>query len=390
MSSSLFFILSLLALAVVIRPFTVLVHELGHGIPALLLTRDKVTLYIGSYGDPSRSLRFHLGRLELFFKYLPTLWNRGLCVPHSKSISINQNIVIVASGPLISLLFFGTLCGCIILASKQHESIQTISIAWLIYIVYDFFSNIVPSKRPIKLYDGSIVYNDGQQLKELLQYKTLPPLAKEGIQLHGEAAYPEAAKTLQEAIEQGLKNDNIYRLAISAFYQCKDLESARKLFQKFEQNCKLTEDDFASAGMLQSQLGYHRESLADFQKALSLDPYHTNALSNRGYTYILLEDYEKAIIDFDKVIELEPQTAYAFSNRGLAKMKSGRQEEGLKDMEIALEMDNQDAYAHRNLGIYFFEKEDFMRAKEYFNYAQSLNPDTHLLDYYMSEIAERM
>ncbi len=58
-------VILMLATGLVIWPITVLLHELGHAIPALILTRQKVSIYIGSYGDPDKSLHFRIGLLEL-------------------------------------------------------------------------------------------------------------------------------------------------------------------------------------------------------------------------------------------------------------------------------------------------------------------------------------
>ncbi|MBK8341854.1 MAG: M50 family metallopeptidase [Bacteroidetes bacterium] len=42
-------------LVFITRTFTVLFHELGHAIPAILMSKKAVTIYIGSYGDPKRA-----------------------------------------------------------------------------------------------------------------------------------------------------------------------------------------------------------------------------------------------------------------------------------------------------------------------------------------------
>jgi len=57
-------LLSLILLVLLTRPLTVIFHELGHAIPAILLTKEKVTVYIGSYGDPKKSLRIKIGLLD--------------------------------------------------------------------------------------------------------------------------------------------------------------------------------------------------------------------------------------------------------------------------------------------------------------------------------------
>ena len=89
----------------IVRPLTVFVHELGHAIPALLLTKEKVEMYIGSHGDPSQSNIFTISRLTIYFKFNPVLWDRGLCVQNDPHMSIRDQILFVIAGPLTSLIF---------------------------------------------------------------------------------------------------------------------------------------------------------------------------------------------------------------------------------------------------------------------------------------------
>jgi len=63
----------------VLRPLTTFIHEMGHAIPSLLYTKGIVTIYVGSYGDPDKSIHFTVGRLKVYFKYNPLLWDSGLC-----------------------------------------------------------------------------------------------------------------------------------------------------------------------------------------------------------------------------------------------------------------------------------------------------------------------
>ncbi|SEO00261.1 hypothetical protein SAMN05216436_12835 [bacterium A37T11] len=76
----LFIILILFLVLATTRALTVVIHELGHAVPAIFLTKEKVAIYIGSFGDPNKSLHVNIGLLEVWFKYSPFLWGRGLCV----------------------------------------------------------------------------------------------------------------------------------------------------------------------------------------------------------------------------------------------------------------------------------------------------------------------
>ena len=105
-------VLSVSILALALRPITVLFHELGHAIPAVLLTGEKVKVYIGSYGDPGKSLNFSMGKLSFWIRYDPLTWRGGLCVPTAKTVSFNRQIVYIICGPLHLLILFSPIRGC--------------------------------------------------------------------------------------------------------------------------------------------------------------------------------------------------------------------------------------------------------------------------------------
>ncbi len=130
-------------LLIILRPLTVLLHELGHGIPALLFTNQKVILYIGSYGDTKKGFHLSFGRLEIFFKYNPILWKLGLCVPSYEEFSLTKNMIIVLGGPLISLIL-GSISIYYSFWGNIDHTIALILFAVAISTLFDFLSNIIP------------------------------------------------------------------------------------------------------------------------------------------------------------------------------------------------------------------------------------------------------
>lgn len=376
-------------MAALTRPLTVLFHELGHAIPAILLTNDHVTLYIGSYGDPKKSLTLRIGRVEFFFKYNPILWNLGLCVPHSKEISVNRQIIITIFGPLTSLLL-GTFFCYTAFILDVHGSLKAVSVFLLGSSILDFFINVVPRDEPIQLYDGTIVYNDGQQLKQLFKYKTLPSQYTLGTEYYNNQEYEKAAKVFHGILANGVRSETVYRLTIFAYLQFEAYTEALQIQREFEKYCKLNSDDYAISGLIKAQLEHYEEGMSDFQKSLNLDPEHKYALNNRGYTHNCLRQYDKSIEDFDKVIELDPEFAHSYNNRGLAKIKLGQEEEGLKDIEISMRLDDKNSFVYRNLGIHRYDREEFYEALEFFEKASALDPDTHLLKSYIAKTKEKL
>src|SRR5262249_18904646 len=70
------------------------------------------------------------------------------------------------------------------------------------------------------------------------------------------------------------------------------------------------------AGVLADK-GETERALADYNKAIELDPKDPQFWHNRGLLYKSEEDFEKALADFDQAIKLDPAYTAAFANRGL-------------------------------------------------------------------------
>ena len=228
MIESYLILLFLIALLVLVTsPFTVLIHELGHAIPAILLTRKKVSIYIGSHGDPKKSLHFSIGLLEVWFTYNPFSWRRGLCVPSAKQISINKQIIYTLSGPLASVVIATVAC-YFIFDHDLHGSLKLIFVIFLCSSIFDLFVNLIPRMKPDKLNDSGLIYNDGYLLKELFYYKRFPKKYKKAAEFYNQQEFTEAGKFLNDIIKNGLKDEQIYRLAISSFLQVKNYKHRAK------------------------------------------------------------------------------------------------------------------------------------------------------------------
>jgi hypothetical protein len=165
--------LSIMALALLLGLaffVTVTLHELGHAIPALLMTRDEVTIYIGSIGSPYNSFHLTIGRLEFYCKYNPLLWYKGCCLCSDDYLSIDQRIWFVAGGPIASLL--ETVGTWLLISNLQQEgffrvvfgSIFVISIGATAYSLF-------PNPAPRYTSSGYTVYSDTYQIFRLIRMK---------------------------------------------------------------------------------------------------------------------------------------------------------------------------------------------------------------------------
>ena len=67
------------------------------------------------------------------------------------------------------------------------------------------------------------------------------------------------------------------------------------------------------------ELKQYKEAIADYDKAIELNPKDADTYYNRGAAKNHLKQHKEAIADYDKAIELDPKDADAYYNRGSKK-----------------------------------------------------------------------
>lgn len=377
------FILLFLGLLLITRPLTVLLHELGHAIPAMLLTKQKVTVYAGSYGDSENSISFRIGLLEVYFKYNPFSWKTGLCAP-SASTSIYGQILYTIAGPIASFVVASIAC-YFAFTYEMHGFLKLFLIVFLGSAVFDLILNLIPSKTPIALHNGKITYSDGFTLKLLFNYLRFSKTYEEAVSSYSQKQYQEAASLFHYMVNNGLRDENTYRATISSYLHTNDYEKARQVYQKLMMHHNLMDDDWYNLAICYTKLELPEKGIESYNKALALNPNHASSLNNKGYALILQHRFEEAIPLFNKVIELDSSFAYAYNNRGFCKIKSGNLEDGLVDITHSLEIDPENSYGHRNLGVYHLHKGDYSDALRLFNKAKDLDAETDSIDLLIEE-----
>jgi tetratricopeptide (TPR) repeat protein len=59
----------------------------------------------------------------------------------------------------------------------------------------------------------------------------------------------------------------------------------------------------------------HHKAIADYDRALTIDPKYIDAYNNRGYAYQCLKQYQRAIQDYDRALELDSNYSRARANK---------------------------------------------------------------------------
>jgi Tfp pilus assembly protein PilF len=384
-----FFAISFIISFAIIRPISVVLHELGHGIPALFFTKGPVTLLIGTYDDLKNTFKITIGRLTIYFKINIRLWGRGLA-KHDGDISRSKNAIILIGGPACSLLI-ATIFTYIIFAYDLHGSLKLISIPFLISAIIDFFVNIIPDHRSVTIIDGHAIYNDGFQLVSMFKKPNrFDEYYNEGVEHLGIKNFETALVFFNKAKEEDGKRYESYAAIAHVYMSLKQFDKALETIMLISKKIGLTSTDFTNLGYIKGKLKNYHGAIHDLTQAIKEDAKNSIALNNRGFTYNLIGKYKEAIIDFNKAIEINPEFAYSYNNRGLAKIKLNQTEEGLKDIEHSLELDSLNSYAYRNLGIYHYDKGDYSSALKHFVKSYELDKDTHEIEDYMKLIKEKL
>lgn len=361
------------------RILTTFIHEMGHALPSLAFTNEEVQIHIGSYGDDKNSASFSIGRLKTFFKFDFLHWNIGLC-KHQGATQYWEKFLIVLGGPVFSLLI-GITLGILLRFGSFSDLTEILFTCFIISSIWDFLVNIIPSKNPIIMHDGSIGYNDGTLLMMIFQEKNLPPEYFKGIDLYQEKKYDEAISIFSDLIKNDPSKINIRQILIQCFLAAKKYDEAIAEYDFLLKNQKISIEDFATIGFIQMQKGEFSNAINSFNKYLYKHFNNAATLNNRGYSFLQIGEYEKAIHDLNSAIIHDPKFAYAYNNRGLAKVRLGQTEEGLADIEKSKSLDEKNAYVFLHLGYYFQKVNQMEKAHHHFQIAKDMDIDFHGIDY---------
>lgn len=136
-----------------------------------------------------------------------------------------------------------------------------------------------------------------------------------------------------------------------------------------------------NAGAALQGQGRLREAIAEFDRAVSLDPQLASSYNNRGQSYEKLGQLQPALQDYDQLIRLMPDYADAYYTRGHAREKLGQFQLAIDDYDQAIHLDPQYGLAYHNRGTTYGSLGQLPLAIRDFDQAIRLDPTAPLAHY---------
>jgi protein O-mannosyl-transferase len=131
---------------------------------------------------------------------------------------------------------------------------------------------------------------------------------------------------------------------------------------------------YTNRGIVYLVLQQWDNAIADLSKAISIDPDYAKAYSNRGIAYGNLMKWDKALADFSQEIRIMPELPKGYYNRGNAYCNLGLWEKAIADYSKTIELGNTDKRAYVYRGIAFANLLQWDKALADYNKALEIDP----------------
>jgi len=127
-------------------------------------------------------------------------------------------------------------------------------------------------------------------------------------------------------------------------------------------------------GILYAELGKRGEALLEYQRAIAIDPTYSEVYLNLGALYMQMDQPQEAIEQYQKAIASTPYYAQAHYNLGVAYRKIDKPRQAMESYEKAIRYEPSFVAARINLGIAYYERKRLEDAREQFEIVLLYDP----------------
>ena len=129
-----------------------------------------------------------------------------------------------------------------------------------------------------------------------------------------------------------------------------------------------------AGGQALARSGKTEEALAEYDKAITLDPHYAEALYSRGLLYQTQRQHQLAIDDFSSANGLTPQRAEPLLARAISYLAMDKIKEAAADLDEAAQADPQNAQIWTTRGIAYERLGDKAKAAASYSRAVAIRP----------------
>ena len=135
-----------------------------------------------------------------------------------------------------------------------------------------------------------------------------------------------------------------------------------------------TARDYCNRGVARQKKGDLDGALADFGRAIELNPQDATAYNNHGLAQMAKGDLDGALADYDRALQISPRNFQIRTNRGIVRQRTGDLDGALADYDIAIKLWKTYVPAYRNRANLKMAKKDFDGALADYNFLLAINP----------------
>ncbi|AKE65017.1 TPR domain protein, putative component of TonB system [Microcystis aeruginosa NIES-2549] len=229
--------------------------------------------------------------------------------------------------------------------------------------------NTLPKGEDLKKFHSSILQ------KQSVVYRYLGDFSKiAGTEREARENYEQALTVINQAISLVPNNPNHYNEKYVVLSQLKWYDEGLAAITQAIYLAPRAVWYYNRGNLYYNQQKYEL-ALADFNKAIDINPNFALAYNNRGLLYYNLQKYELALSDYSKAIDINPNFALAYNNRGLLYYNLQKYELALADYNQAIRINPNDADAYNNRGGLYHNQQKYDLALSDINKAIEINPN---------------
>ncbi len=135
-----------------------------------------------------------------------------------------------------------------------------------------------------------------------------------------------------------------------------------------------TADDYVKRGWASANKGEDDKAIADYTKALAIDPKNVNSYISRGAVWHAKGEDDKAIADYTKALAIDPKNVNSYINRGNAWHAKGEHDKAIADYTKALAIDPKNVNSYISRGAVWHAKGEYGKAITDYTKAVAIAP----------------